>query len=111
MVLPDQVRNGVIVLDDSVALPEGTPVQVQVVVPGEPTAKGHSVYELLQPLIGQATDLPPDGAQNIDHYLYGHPKSRAACWSICRSLPRCSARVTSCTNEPSNFPGRIGISV
>jgi hypothetical protein len=75
MVLPGQVRNGVIVLDDPIALPEGTPVQVQVAVTSEPTAKGRTLHDLLEPLIGQATDLPPDGSQNIDHYLYGHPKT------------------------------------
>ena len=75
MVLPGYVRNGVIVLNDPIPLPDGTAVQVQVVVPSQATASGRSLYDVLQPLVGQAPDLPPDAAQNVDHYLYGHPKS------------------------------------
>lgn len=75
MVLPGHVRNGVIVLNDPIALPDGTAVQVEVVVPSHCPSKGPSLYEVLQPLVGQAPDLPADAAQNIDHYLYGHPKS------------------------------------
>jgi len=33
-----------------------------------------SLYERLKPVIGMAKGLPPDAAQNVDHYLYGHPK-------------------------------------
>ena len=35
-----------------------------------------SLYDRLKPLIDATgdLDLPTDGAQNIDHYLYGHPK-------------------------------------
>ncbi|MCI0361212.1 MAG: hypothetical protein L0211_22250 [Planctomycetaceae bacterium] len=75
MVLPGHVRNGVIVLNDPIALPEGTAVQVEVVAPTRGTANGRSLYDVLQPLVGQAPDLPADAAQNVDHYLYGHPKS------------------------------------
>lgn len=75
MVLPGQVRNGMIVLDDPLALPEGTAVQVAVVVPSSAAGKGRTLYDVLQPLVGQVPDLPSDGSQNLDHYLYDHPKS------------------------------------
>ena len=41
-------------------VPEGTP----------------GLYERLKPTIDAAAklDLPTDGALNVDHYLYGHPK-------------------------------------
>ena len=72
-----RVKNGVVVLDGQVKLPEGTEVTVNT-----PPADGHSaadetiptLYERLEPLIGVAEGLPPDLAQNHDHYLHGRPK-------------------------------------
>ncbi len=65
------IENGVAVLEGNARLPEGTPVEI---VPIEPTAASpeddpfYRVYELAVP-----TGIP-DLAENIDHYLYGHPK-------------------------------------
>ncbi len=65
------IENGVAVLEGDVRLPEGTSVEI---VPIEPTAASreedpfYRVYELAVP-----TGIP-DLAENIDHYLYGHPK-------------------------------------
>lgn len=33
-----------------------------------------TLYEMLKKWDGIATDLPPDLAANIDHYVHGHPK-------------------------------------
>ncbi len=33
-----------------------------------------TLYEMLKQYDGIATDLPPDLAANIDHYVHGHPK-------------------------------------
>ncbi len=77
MVYRGHVRNGEIRLDDSVALPEGAKVRVEVLDPAvdrESEVVGSSLYERLKPLIGAAKDLPPDASVNVDHYLYGHPK-------------------------------------
>jgi predicted DNA-binding antitoxin AbrB/MazE fold protein len=71
------VENGVIRLEDSVALPEGAVVRVEVLPAAadrDSEAVGSSLYERLKPLIGAAKDLPPDASVNVDHYLYGHPK-------------------------------------
>jgi hypothetical protein len=66
------VENGIVVLDEPVALPEGAPVQVDLL--GEDA--GTSLYDRLKSVIGKAQGLPPDAAQNIDHYLYGQPRQQ-----------------------------------
>ena len=71
------VNNGVIVLDDSVTLPEGLGVNVEPLAAGQDeSAEGEipTLYERLKPLIGKAVGLPPDASVNHDHYLYGVPK-------------------------------------
>ena len=66
------VKNGVVVLESGVSLPDGTSVRVE----AEATPAGKS--RELDPIwsIGELA-VPtgiPDLATNIDHYLYGHPK-------------------------------------
>ena len=64
------VENGVIVLDDPVVLPEGTGVRVELAEPEQrPT-----LAERLKDVIGIAKGLPPDLAENHDHYAHGKPK-------------------------------------
>jgi hypothetical protein len=75
MVLAGHVQNGAIVLNDPVPLPEGTAVEVQIIARPPIGTAARSLFEVLEPFVGQATDLPTDAAKNIDHYLYGHPKS------------------------------------
>ena len=76
MVYRGYVENGLIQLEGAVTLPEGAKVRVEMVavadLPSETT--GLSLYERLKPLIGAAKDLPADASDNVDHYLYGHPK-------------------------------------
>jgi predicted DNA-binding antitoxin AbrB/MazE fold protein len=77
MVYRGHVENGVIQLEGSVVLPEGSEVRVEVVPPPscpETEAGGLTLYERLKPVIGAVTDLPEDFAQNHDHYLHGLPK-------------------------------------
>lgn len=65
------VRNGVIVLDRPVELPEGAEVTVQ------PVSEDRSVptlNERLKDVIGIAEGLPADMAENHDHYIHGAPK-------------------------------------
>jgi hypothetical protein len=66
------VENGIVVLDDAVALPEGASVQVDLVS----EEAGATLYERLKSVIGKAQGLPPDAALNVDHYLYGQPKQQ-----------------------------------
>jgi len=71
------VRNGAVVLDGPVALPEGAEVRVALLdYPGTESDDGliPSLYEQLKPVIGIAKGLPPDLAENHDHYLHGLPK-------------------------------------
>lgn len=66
-----EVRNGVIVLDEGTpSLPEGLKVQIE---PADSTEclvicpRGCGDWRA-------AEGLPEDLAENLDHYLHGHPK-------------------------------------
>ena len=68
MTLQGHVRNGMIVLDTQVHLPEGAEVTIQVNAPvaqleGRPLMK----------YAGQAMDLPADASRSVDRVLYGEP--------------------------------------
>lgn len=72
------IENGVVVFDEPVSLPNGTPVKVQIAEsakskPLPRTEAGHFLKHY-QAVIGTVTDLPEDAASNVDHYLYGMPK-------------------------------------
>lgn len=64
-----RIKNGVVVLEGEVRLPEGTTVDVQPVDQKQPT-----IWQKLLTLAGKAEGLPEDAAENIDHHLYGTPK-------------------------------------
>lgn len=71
------VENGTVVFDEPTEIAEGTMVAVAVleqraVRREEDTAV--SDYDRLEPLIGKAEGLPPDFAENHDHYIHGQPK-------------------------------------
>ncbi len=75
MMYRGHVQNGAVVLDEAAVLPEGAPVQVDLLSEvDEPDDAGPTLYERLKPVIGAAKGLPPDAALNVDHYLYGQPK-------------------------------------
>jgi hypothetical protein len=77
MVYRGHVENGVIQLEGSCVLPEGTEVRVEIVASSprpEAEAGGLSLYERLKPIVGVIKDLPEDFARNHDHYLHGRPK-------------------------------------
>jgi hypothetical protein len=66
------VHNGVVVLDDQPALPEGARVEVHVVHKADaPTDERSTLYERLKDVIGIAKGLPSDLAENHDHYIHG----------------------------------------
>lgn len=75
-----RVSNGVVVMDDPKALPEGMEVSVRPLKGRRSGARGSkqppSLYERLKPVIGKAKGLPADAAANVDHYLYGTPKRK-----------------------------------
>lgn len=75
MTIAGTIQNGVVVFDQPQELPEGTRVQV-VIGPIEPvTADGSTptIRNLLK-LAGKATGLPPDMAEQHDHYIHGTPR-------------------------------------
>jgi hypothetical protein len=67
------VQNGVIVLDNTHSLPEGTKVKILVDTGVEPCDKT-TLRERLLRLSGTVDDLPPDMARNHDHYIHGARK-------------------------------------
>jgi hypothetical protein len=76
MTLMGHIENGKVVFDHMPELADGTPVVVTVVEkPVEPKEREiPTLYERMKPFIGAVDGLPADASQNIDHYLYGHPK-------------------------------------
>ncbi len=72
------VKNGVVVLEPGVSLPEGTKVRVEAEPASKPQAPGAMATPEDDPLFDMskyAVDTGiPDLAVNADHYLYGHPK-------------------------------------
>jgi hypothetical protein len=63
MALEGHIENGVVVFDQPVSLPNGTPVRVEVVVPEKTLA------ERFTNVIGAGIDLPEDIAKDHDHHL------------------------------------------
>ena len=79
MVIRGRVKDGVVVLDESASLPEGTVVRVEP-VEDKAAVKApegeQSLSEILLSLAGTVKGLPEDMALNHDHYLYGLPKKK-----------------------------------
>jgi hypothetical protein len=72
MTCTGQIRNGIIVLDEGIVLPEGAKVRVEVM-----KNDGEELAPLAASLLqwaGKGVELPADLAQNHDHYLHGQPK-------------------------------------
>jgi hypothetical protein len=69
------VENGVVVLPPEAKLPDGTRVTVEPVARrADPVKDSRPIMEKLLELAGTARGLPPDLAENHDHYLHGTPK-------------------------------------
>ncbi len=78
MVYQGTVQNGVVVFPNGIQLPDGTPVQVELLSESSGPKPTENNGEQLDPIwkMGElAVDTGiPDLSVNIDHYLYGHPK-------------------------------------
>jgi hypothetical protein len=73
MVYRGRVKNGTILLEPGVELPDGAEVRIELEASGS-SAGGDERDPLFRMLeLGVETGIP-DLATNIDHYLYGHPK-------------------------------------
>lgn len=69
------VHNGVIIFAPGIQLPEGSPVRVEVLKNGDTNHDLSDEYDALLNMSDLAVDMGiPDLSDNIDHYLYGHPK-------------------------------------
>lgn len=76
MTYQGHVECGKVVLDEPALLEEGVCVRIEV-LSGRHAQQRDPVPSLakrLAPIIGKAKSLPPDAAENHDHYLYGTPK-------------------------------------
>ncbi len=71
MTFRGHIKNGQIVLDAAAQLPEGAAVSVEVIEEGD---RKPAIWDQLLAIAGTATGLPPDMAENHDHYLYGTRK-------------------------------------
>jgi hypothetical protein len=68
MIYRGYVRDGGVVLDEKIDLPDGVEVRIEPV-----EAPPKTLAERFKNVIGQAEDLPSDMAAQHDHYLYGTP--------------------------------------
>ncbi|MCP4645193.1 MAG: hypothetical protein GY851_32425 [bacterium] len=72
MVYKGHVKNGVILADDPVELPEGASVRFEIATePESAGSSGLTFGERFAEVMGKAQSLPADAAENHDHYLYG----------------------------------------
>ena len=71
-----RIRNGMVVFDPPVTLPEGAEVNIQTTSPQTPPLDDQipTLYERLKSVIGIAEGLPTDMAENHDHYIHGAEK-------------------------------------
>ncbi|MBI4559686.1 MAG: hypothetical protein HY706_19020 [Candidatus Hydrogenedentes bacterium] len=70
------VRNGVVVPDEPVQLPDGAEVEIAVIKRPETDLTPDEIptlYERLESVIGIAEGLPEDFAANHDHYAHSRP--------------------------------------
>ncbi len=72
-----KVQNGALVLEQPLALPDGTDVEVELrpvpsaPAPAEPPP---TIYDRYKGFIGIASGLPADLSANHDHYAHGAPR-------------------------------------
>lgn len=80
MTLEGVVKNGTVVFDHPLNVPDGTRVKIVLPVdtlPEPRTSEEPPMSDLAKMLLkhaGTMTDLPEDAAAQHDHYLYGTPK-------------------------------------
>ncbi len=68
------VKDGVVVLEDPKAIPEGTAVKVEPAKRRPRKTKPRNVWDVMLEHAGTVKGLPPDFARNHDHYIHGTPK-------------------------------------
>jgi hypothetical protein len=75
MVYRGIVKNGVVVIEEGAALPEGTAVRIEpFAFEASSPGAGPTLAEQFADVIGTVPELPSDMAEQHDHYLHGAPK-------------------------------------
>ena len=75
MIYRGVVKNGVVVIEEGVKLPDGMEVRIEPFAPDDsPPSEGPTLAEQFGDVIGTVPDLPSDMAEQHDHYLHGAPK-------------------------------------
>lgn len=77
MTVRGHIRNGAVVLDEPVELPDGMGVEVEVrplCAAPETGESGPTWGEVFRDLTGSVPGLPADMAENHDHYIHGAPE-------------------------------------
>ena len=74
-----EYTNGSLKPLEPLELPEGTVVVIYIEEERTKSKERHSVLDIAERIHQSAPEeiwynLPDDGAQNVKHYLYGHPK-------------------------------------
>ena len=76
MVYRGRVESGVVVFEGEARLPDGVPVEVTPIETRTPSggesAEDDPIYRIYELAVPCGI---PDLSENIDHYLYGHPKA------------------------------------
>ena len=65
------IKNGQVVPEEMISLPEGTRVRIEPVTKAEPPTHA----EIFRDFIGILGDLPADLAEHHDYYAQGKPRS------------------------------------
>ena len=73
MSLTGHVQNGVVVFDAPIALPDGTPVRVEVDNAATMGSPAKNPLDHYRSVLGAVKGLPADAASNVDRYLYDEP--------------------------------------
>jgi hypothetical protein len=66
------IRNGAVVLDEPLRLPDGSQVLIHPIE--SPATAATTLGDLFRDVAGQGKDLPDDGSVQHDHYIHGTPK-------------------------------------
>ncbi len=77
MTYQGRIKDGRLVLDEKVALPEGCRVECVVLrmdIPENPDTEATPRFARLLKFAGKAETLSEDASKEHDHYLYGTPK-------------------------------------
>ena len=75
MVYRGTVRNGIVVFEKGIELPDGTEVRIEPCVRDESVpSERPTLAEQFADVIGAVPELPTDMAENHNHYLHGAPK-------------------------------------